>query len=311
MAEFGNPGGCFFQLSRRFSTTEKGITHMPPRRRAGSPSPTRPSASPARTSVARTKASPSPRKAAPKKDVAAAEELSADPAIEATESAAKSETPVPELKQQPQKTTSRRCTDAFAVATLVIVLGLATAPLILPESPEKAVPLLNYRAFAKSKLELKSKKEGYVGHSLIIFSKNLTTHSPLSSLAFYSIMSSVGMSSVFPTPPALASDVGCWELARTIQRRDFQRKHAAWHSRGTLRMGQVRCNEHRGLCERFRVIDAPDGYNIRGAAPAPGLPHILWFKGGRLMGNYEGERTVHGFTQFVLGLEEKELAEKR
>ena len=61
----------------------------------------------------------------------------------------------------------------------------------------------------------------------------------------------------------------------------------------------MRCNKYRRLCERFGIL---------GAAGAPGVPHVLWFQAGRLVGPYDGKLTVAGFTQWVLLQQEKELA---
>lgn len=42
-------------------------------------------------------------------------------------------------------------------------------------------------------------------------------------------------------------------------------------------------------------------------ASVPGVPHILWFKGNKEEGAYDGDRTLEGLTQWVLEKQDKGL----
>ena len=50
------------------------------------------------------------------------------------------------------------------------------------------------------------------------------------------------------------------------------------------------------LCARFGV---GDGVSTEKGDDTPGLPYIVWFKGGKEAGPYTGERTLAGLTAWV------------
>jgi len=88
----------------------------------------------------------------------------------------------------------------------------------------------------------------------------------------------------------------CSDLHKEINQDKFKKQLKAWETAGTLKIGKIYCNdERRGgkeVCERFGLASEADG-------EAPGYPHLLWFKGGKQQGPYEGERSLAGLVGWV------------
>ena len=78
----------------------------------------------------------------------------------------------------------------------------------------------------------------------------------------------------------------CKKLDALIADPTFERRVAAWRKRGLARIAKVYCNKQIELCERFGVTGS--------SGNEPGLPHILWFKGGEEQGKYEGGHSTLG-----------------
>ncbi len=68
--------------------------------------------------------------------------------------------------------------------------------------------------------------------------------------------------------------------------------HPPHHPLRARTHAQVHCDKYPLLCERFGITGS--------TGVEPGLPHIIWFKGGKEEGGYDGERTVEGFVKWVL-----------
>jgi len=84
----------------------------------------------------------------------------------------------------------------------------------------------------------------------------------------------------------------CSALDVILKSVDFERRLTLWKSRNLTRVGTVLCNKHTELCERFGVQGSTGN--------EPGLPHILWFKGGVEQGAYNGgHNSVADFDKWV------------
>lgn len=151
---------------------------------------------------------------------------------------------------------------AAVLAILAALVGGA-AYWPLPTAPQRAAPTLSAKAF-KGK-ELRPNSDGYEGSALLLFTNNVTLDK---------------------------SCLPCVELDRVTKSSGFKEQLATWWTKGTLRIGKVYCNQQMELCERLGVVsyDAEDD---------PGLPHLLWYKGGKEVGPYGGERTLTGFQSWV------------
>ena len=87
----------------------------------------------------------------------------------------------------------------------------------------------------------------------------------------------------------------CAEMKALLKSADFKQQHASWWSSNTLRVGRVYCDKNKPLCTRFGVVDDGDEDTT-----APGLPHVLWFKGGEEQeAGYTGERSLTGLRDWV------------
>jgi len=148
---------------------------------------------------------------------------------------------------------------AAVLAILAALVGGA-AFWPLPTAPQHAAPTLSAKAFKGKELR------NYEGSALLLFTNNVT---------------------------ADKSCAPCVELDRVTRSAAFKEQLATWWDKqGVLRIGKVYCNQQRELCESLGVVsnDAEDD---------PGLPHLLWYKGGKEVGPYDGERTLVGFQQWV------------
>jgi len=103
----------------------------------------------------------------------------------------------------------------------------------------------------------KELKTSFAGNSLVLFTNEPTSQ--------------------FANQPSCAA---CDDLELLTESPAFQRKVAAWKARDVLRIGKVYCNKHAELCESLGVAGS--------AGSEPGLPHVLWYKGGVEQGAYEG-----------------------
>lgn len=77
----------------------------------------------------------------------------------------------------------------------------------------------------------------------------------------------------------------CRGFKKFLNAKALQSKVGEWHANDVLRIGQVNCVKHSALCDRFDVT-------------AP--PSILWFKGNKKKGSYDGDATVEDLTKWVL-----------
>jgi len=240
---------------------------MPPSRKSTSPAPSRPasngrpSKSPSRSARKAATAAAAPS-AEPVAEVASSS--SAPAAVPASQPAAAASKKASQPSQSavtppPTQTTNDWAMVAAVLAILAALVGGA-AFWPLPTAPQHAAPTLSAKAFKGKELR------NYEGSALLLFTNNVT---------------------------ADKSCAPCVELDRVTRSAAFKEQLATWWDKqGVLRIGKVYCNQQRELCESLGVVsnDAEDD---------PGLPHLLWYKGGKEVGPYDGERTLVGFQQWV------------
>ena len=128
------------------------------------------------------------------------------------------------------------------------------------------VPALSAKSFDGTSLKQSS---GYEGSALVAFTDNQT----------YDL--SCGL---------------CTELNALITSDAFMVQHGKWWSAQMLRVGKVYCNQNIDLCARFGL---GSGASTEKADETPGLPYLMWFKGGKEKGPYAGERTLAGLKAWV------------
>ena len=146
-----------------------------------------------------------------------------------------------------------------------MLAALVAGAALWPEpAPDFKVPLLSPRAFSSHSRELTSSK--YAGSCLVIFTQNRRN-------------------------ATAARCQHCDELHDVLDSEDFKRKAAGWKARDLLRLGKVYCDKYEELCERFGVTGS--------AGTEFSLPHIIWFKGGKEIGAFDGTATVSGFVDWV------------
>ena len=239
--------------------------------------PKRTSTSPAPARKTPTKATPEPKAKSPAKPSPAGRP-SKSPARTASkkDAAAPSASPPPAAAAAPPKNGNGKAAAAPAgsppsdntMALIAVVLGvlvLITAAAVLPLEktlPQK-VPALSAKSFNGKDLKQSS---GYAGSALVAFTDNATFCEP------------------------------CNELSTLLTSDAFMSQHGKWWSAQMLRVGKVNCNVNEDLCARFGV---GDGVSTEKGDDTPGLPYIVWFKGGKEAGPYTGERTLAGLTAWV------------
>lgn len=157
---------------------------------------------------------------------------------------------------------------ALAIGVLVALVGGAAYWPLDESAKEQKVPVLSNKAFNGMKLH--AGRSSYNGSALIAFTLNVTAGAP-------------GV-------PGICEP--CVEFDALTRRTAFKKQLATWWSADILRIGKVYCNQQQELCGRF-------GVDLDGQGDAPGIPHILWFKGGQEHGEYQGERTLDGLATWV------------
>ena len=121
-------------------------------------------------------------------------------------------------------------------------------------SPVNAIKPTVFKKTEEGSRQMKPAADGYAGNVLVLFTQESSAEAP-------------------PCEP-------CQKLDALITDPTFQRRVAAWRKRGLARIAKVYCNKQIELCERFGVTGS--------SGTEPGLPHVVWFKGGKEQDNYEG-----------------------
>jgi len=150
----------------------------------------------------------------------------------------------------------------FVTLAFAVVAGLIAVAAAWPleSTPQRSLPTLSAKAFQGVEL----KTTNYNGSALLAFTLNTTTDD---------------------------SCVPCNDFAKLTNTAEFQKQHSRWWSADELRIGKIYCNQQQDLCTRFGVGGDTE--------EAPGYPYITWFKGGKEVEAYSGDRTLEGFVSWV------------
>ena len=184
----------------------------------------------------------------------------------------------------PATASSRSGDCSLFLGIIVAVAALVVAAAVYPLTPApKKVGFISPKAFAG--IEMRPSTDNYAGSRLVIF--NGDPNSCESCRGFKKFLNA----------KALQSKVGEWHANDVLRigqvraspaarpRRAASRRLALSRNSSRVRPAQVNCVKHSALCDRFDVT-------------AP--PSILWFKGNKKKGSYDGDATVEDLTKWVL-----------
>ena len=189
------------------------------------------------------------------------ESKAASPAAATTKSALKAP-PAVTTKAKPSSPAPSDNTCVYVALAFAVVAALVGVAAMWPleGAPLQKVPALSAKAFKGNELYTGT----YTGSALVAFTNNVTM------------------------------DSSCWEcveLDTLMKLTAFRTMMASWKDANVVRIGKVNCNQNADVCSRFGVV------GVEGEEPS--LPHILWFKGGKEVGQFDGERTLDGFQKWV------------